>query len=456
MAAATQTFPLRTSGPAEPLRRTSSSRNARATMPASTAAPTTRPALLSGAAAGIPAILALADGTVFRGTRDRRARAIDRRGRVQHGDDRLPGNPDRSVVRRPDRHAHVSAHRQRRRQSRRTSNRRAAFAAGLVIRDLPRLASNFRATGDLRRLSAPSNGIVGIADIDTRKLTRILREKGAQNGCIVAAGDDASRRARCRDRGRARAVDGGPGSREGRICTAAVRMERRAPGRSASGYRACGARHTSTSSRTTTASSTTSCACWPSAAAGSPWCRRRRRRDDVLALSPDGVFLSNGPGDPEPCDYAIARHPRRSSTRHADVRHLPRPPAARDSRPARRTIKMKFGHHGANHPVQDQDTRPGADHEPEPRLRGRSGDAARQRARHARLAVRRHAAGLRAHRQAGVQLPGPSRGEPRPARHRVSVRPLREADGRAQDDPGTPKTARVEMRCRSAPTSSRS
>ena len=74
---------------------------------------------------------------------------------------------------------------------------------------------------------------------------------------------------------------------------------------------------------------------------------------DVLALAPDGIFLSNGPGDPEPCDYAIARDPRIPRDRHPGVRHLPRPPAARRSRAARSTVKMKFGHHGANHPVQE-------------------------------------------------------------------------------------------------------
>ena len=79
---------------------------------------------------GRPAVLALADGTVFRRPLDRRRRPRGRRGRVQHGDDRLPGDPDRSVVRRADRHAHVSAHRQRRRQSPRTSNRRGLSRRG--------------------------------------------------------------------------------------------------------------------------------------------------------------------------------------------------------------------------------------------------------------------------------------------------------------------------------------
>ena len=125
------------------------------------------------------------------------------------------------------------------------------------------------------------------------------------------------------------------------------------------------------SSPTTTASSTTSCACWRSAAAGSTVSRRRRRRSDVLALKPDGVFLSNGPGDPEPCDYAIAAIREIVDSGHADLRHLPRPPAARarvrredgqdEVRPSRRQPPGAGPRHRA-----------GADHQPEPRLRRRS------------------------------------------------------------------------------------
>ena len=75
----------------------------------------------------------------------------------------------------------------------------------------------------------------------------------------------------------------------------------------------------------------------------------------MLALKPDGVFLSNGPGDPEPCDYAIEAIREILATGHAHLRHLPRPPVA-GARLGRKTLKMKFGHHGANHPVKDLDT----------------------------------------------------------------------------------------------------
>ena len=101
------------------------------------------------------------------------------------------------------------------------------------------------------------------------------------------------------------------------------------------------------------------------------------------------------------------RDARTDRARHPDLRHLPRATRSWRWPPARKTFKMKFGHHGANHPVQGPRQRPGHDHQPEPRLRGRREDAAGEPARHARLAVRRHAAGPGAHRQAGVLLPGP-------------------------------------------------
>jgi carbamoyl-phosphate synthase small subunit len=107
---------------------------------------------------------------------------------------------------------------------------------------------------------------------------------------------------------------------------------------------------------TTSASSATSCACWSVAVVASRSCRRRRRPADVLAMNPDGIFLSNGPGDPEPCDYAIEA-----------IRDLSRPQLPTFGiclghqlmglgQQAPERLKMKFGHHGANHPVKDLDT----------------------------------------------------------------------------------------------------
>jgi carbamoyl-phosphate synthase small subunit len=226
---------------------------------------------------------------------------------------------------------------------------RRIFAAGLVIRDLPRLASSWRRTQDLSEYLRDS-GVVGICDIDTRKLTRILREKGAQNGCIVAGkvdADDALARARA------------------------------APSMSGLDL-----------------AKTVSCAA-PYEWAGSTWAlgtgyrqqdkpkyrvvaydygikhnilRRLAERGcgitvvpaqtpakDVLARRPDGVFLSNGPGDPEPCEYAI------KAIRELLAADLPTFGICLGQQllglaVGAKTMKMKFGHHGANHPVLDKDT----------------------------------------------------------------------------------------------------
>ena len=229
-----------------------------------------------------------------------------------------------------------------------------------------------RARTTCRRTCAAAN-VVGIADLDTRRLTRVLREKGAQNGCIVAAPLDSTRRAEADAVARARAVPSMAGLDLAKVVSCTQPYEwTRARGRSAP---ATGrwAKRASTSSRTTTASSTTSCACSPSAAAALTVVPAQTPARDVLAMKPDGVFLSNGPGDPEPCDYAIAAIREIVATRHADVRHLPRPSAARprgrrphaqdEVRPSRREPSGARQGHGT-----------GADHEPEPRLRRRPRD----------------------------------------------------------------------------------
>ena len=198
-------------------------------------------------------------------------------------------------------------------------------------------------------------------------------------------------------------------------CSRAVRMDFERRGRSAHGYAADAGRRRSTSSPTTSASSTTSCGCSPSAAAGSPSCRRRRPRDDVLALKPDGVFLANGPGDPEPCDYAIAAIREivdgGTPTFGICLGHQLLGLAS-----GGRTVKMKFGHHGANHPVLDKDTGQVLITSQNHGFAVDPASLPAQRARDARLAVRRQPAGHCAHRPAGVQLPGPSGSESRSAR----------------------------------------
>ena len=227
------------------------------------------------------------------------------------------------------------------------------FAAGLVIRDLPRVVSNWRATGDLGAYLA-DNGIVGIADIDTRRLTRILRDRGAQNGCIYAADTigDADVAATI---ARARAAPSMAGLDLAKVvsCTTsypwsettwALGAGHREQGATRFHVVACdyGVKHNilrmlaARGCRLTVVPAQT-----PAAA--------------ILALKPDGVFLSNGPGDPEPCDYAIA------AIREIVDGGMPTFGICLGHQllglaSGARTVKMKFGHHGANHPVLDRDT----------------------------------------------------------------------------------------------------
>lgn len=225
------------------------------------------------------------------------------------------------------------------------------FAAGLVIRAAPQVYSNWRGTESLGQYLV-RQGVVAIADIDTRRLTRLLRSKGAQNGCIsagpepdVAAALDA-----------ARGFPGLKGADLAQVVSTTRAYEWREGSWSLRGGHA-------------------------PAAAGRGWkviacdygvkrnilriladlgCRltvvpARTPAADILKERPDGVFLSNGPGDPDPCDYAIEaiREIVASGTPVFGIclGHQLLGLAA-----GARTIKMKFGHHGANHPVQDLDT----------------------------------------------------------------------------------------------------
>ncbi|MDV7104496.1 glutamine-hydrolyzing carbamoyl-phosphate synthase small subunit [Vibrio sp. TH_r3] len=228
----------------------------------------------------------------------------------------------------------------------------AIHAQGLVIRDLPLIASNFRNEQSLSDYLKSQN-IVGIADIDTRKLTRILREKGAQNGCIVA-GDSLDQ-------------------------TLALAKTKEFPGLKGMDL---AKEVTTKESFAWKQGSWTLIGGLPEAKADSelPYhvvaydfgakrnilrmlvdrgCRltvvpAQTPAEDVLAMNPDGVFLSNGPGDPEPCTYAI------EATKVFLDKGLPifgiclgHQILALAS--GAKTKKMKFGHHGANHPVKDLD-----------------------------------------------------------------------------------------------------
>ena len=232
-------------------------------MPAPTAAEPTRPPLFPAVA---PAILALADGTVFRG------RSIGAKGASvgevvfntsMTGYQEILTDPSYAgqIVTLTYPHiGNVGVNAE-------DVESRRPFAAGLVIRDLPRVESNFRSAGGLDAYLA-AHDIVGIADIDTRKLTRLLREKGAQNGCILAGAHRERRGRRARHRaGEGGAVDGGTRSRESRELHGALRVDVRRLG-AGSGLPAPGGPRAFTSSPTTSASSTTSCACSSSADAG--------------------------------------------------------------------------------------------------------------------------------------------------------------------------------------------
>ena len=235
-------------------------------------------------------------------------------------------------------------------------------AAGLVIRDLPLRASNFRAQKDLATY-LKQQGVVGIADIDTRKLTRRLREGGAQAGCIVTA--DASRALDEKAIERAlQRVRGYPGM-AGQDLAKVVSVKRPYQWNEGSWQlmRADGtpgfvARDTDRFHVVTYDFGVKQNILRLMADRG---CRistvpAQTNASDVLELQPDGVFLANGPGDPEPCDYAV------EATREFIARKVPTFGICLGHQilglaVGARTLKMKFGHHGANHPVVDLATR---------------------------------------------------------------------------------------------------
>jgi carbamoyl-phosphate synthase small subunit len=222
------------------------------------------------------------------------------------------------------------------------------FAAGLIIRDLPFLSSNWRANESLPEFLERGR-VVAIAGIDTRRLTRLLREKGAQAGCIMT-GDQADE-------------------------AAAVKAARKFPGLKGMDL----AKVVSTKRRFQWNEGSL----WPESARAPIRAHQRLHvvaydfgikrnilrlladggcrmtvvpaqtgAEEVLALEPDGVFLSNGPGDPEPCEYAITAA-RTFLESNLPVFGICLGHQILGLAAGARTVKMKFGHHGANHPVQE-------------------------------------------------------------------------------------------------------
>ncbi|EAR08748.1 glutamine-hydrolyzing carbamoyl-phosphate synthase small subunit [Reinekea blandensis] len=220
------------------------------------------------------------------------------------------------------------------------------WAAGLVIRDLPLLESNFRSEQSLADY-LKSRNVVAIADIDTRRLTRILREKGAQNGCIITG--DAIDEAHALTQAKAFAgLKGMDLAKEVTVKEAYEWTE---------GSWALGEGHTQPdTSRFHVVAYDYGVKRNILRMLADRGCRltvvpAQTPASDVLAMNPDGVFLSNGPGDPEPCDYAINAI-QEILTTDIPVFGICLGHQLLGLASGAKSVKMKFGHHGANHPVE--------------------------------------------------------------------------------------------------------
>ncbi|MGA8005311.1 MAG: glutamine-hydrolyzing carbamoyl-phosphate synthase small subunit [Burkholderiales bacterium] len=224
------------------------------------------------------------------------------------------------------------------------------FAAGLVVRDVPATHSNWRSRGRLEQY-LEANGVVAIADIDTRRLTRILRERGAQSGCVVAGDVDVDRALAA-----ARAFPGLAGMDLAKVVSTAAPYEwTEGAWQLGKGHRAGGdARFhvvafdygIKRNILRLLAERGAKVTVLPAQASAR----------DAFALKPDGIFLSNGPGDPEPCDYAIRAIRELLERKDLPLFGICLGHQLMGLAAGARTVKMKFGHHGANHPVKDLDT----------------------------------------------------------------------------------------------------
>jgi carbamoyl-phosphate synthase small subunit len=224
------------------------------------------------------------------------------------------------------------------------------YAEGLIVRDLPRLDSSWRKQKTLNQYLV-ENKVVAIADLDTRKLTRILREKGAQTGCVVAGDVDVDLAA-----SKIEAFPGLAGLDLAKVVSTKRPYEWSEGGwELGKGYRKIadprfhvvafdyGIKRNilrllaDRSTRVTVVPAQTPA-------------------KDVLKMKPDGVFLANGPGDPEPCDYAIEAIGEILDATRIPVFGICLGHQLMGLASGAKTMKMKFGHHGANHPVKDLDT----------------------------------------------------------------------------------------------------
>ena len=295
-----------------------------------------------------PAVLVLADGTVFRG------RSIGAHGAAvgevvfntaMTGYQEILTDPSycRQIVTLTYPHIGNTGVNAEDTESRRV------YAEGMVVRDVPRLLSNWRSQGDLISY-LKKNKVVGIAELDTRKLTRILREKGAQNGCLTTEVDVEKALAK------AKGFPGLAGMDLAKVVTTDKPYEwTHGRWELGTGYRKIenprfhvvaydfGIKHNilrmiaERGSRITVVPAQTPAR-------------------EVLRMKPDGVFLANGPGDPEPCDYAIEAIGEILDATKVPVFGICLGHQLMGLASGAKTLKMKFGHHGANHPVKDLDS----------------------------------------------------------------------------------------------------
>lgn len=229
-------------------------------------------------------------------------------------------------------------------------------AAGLIIKDLPVLASNFRQTRSLSQYLV-DEGTVAIADIDTRRLTRILRTTGAQNGCILAlpAGQPLTQAHVEEAVSKAKAAPSMAGQDLAQVVSVSAPYEwTQTEWRLGRGYGTLAAPRFHVVAydfgvKRNILRMLAQRGCKITVVPA------RTSAQEALALRPDGIFLSNGPGDPQPCDYAIAAARELIDTGIPTfgicLGHQIMALAS-----GARTFKMKFGHHGANHPVKDLDS----------------------------------------------------------------------------------------------------
>ena len=229
----------------------------------------------------------------------------------------------------------------------------AIHCAGLVIRDLPLLASSWRSQSSLQDY-LKDRGVIGIADIDTRRLTRILRDKGAQAGCIMA-GDAIDEQAAV---AQARAFPGLKGMDLAKVVTTTEpypwqqgtwSLENGLPDDKSTAELSLHVVAYDFGVKRNILRMLVDRGCRLTVVPATTPAR------EVLALQPDGVFLSNGPGDPEPCDYAIDAI-RELLTSDLPIFGICLGHQLLSLASGAQTVKMKFGHHGANHPVQDLDS----------------------------------------------------------------------------------------------------